>query len=700
MYVSVITTRQPKSIGSGLTYQSDLPLVPGTLVEVPLRKQLTEGIVIASLREIPTGITVKSVARVLGSVPILLAPLLKTALWMCEYYCCLPRQALQVFLPPPPWRNVLPVEEILYAVRRPQEEIRGTKQREVLAYLVSKQHCTGAELSEATGASRATIMSLVKRGILSETRRVPPPETQTPRIPPLPGEEEDLVERIMGEQRPSVLVDGEPGDDRTMLAAALAARTLSEGKSALLLYPDSFSAEAAHRRLEELFGPSLELLHSGTGTAERRRITRKLLLGSPAVIVGTRTALFSPAASLGLVILDSEQEWTWKSEQTPRYHTRLTAEVLCKFSRAKLLLASATPSLEALHHTHAADGEPARYHRIDRPCRSVHTGTVQAIDLTTADFGSSYPITSPLLAALRDRLKRKEASVLLLNRKGTATSLMCFECKRSVLSPLSQLPMSIVTSGGKQMLFDRPTGLRETMPTSCPHCGSLRLKAVGAGTEGTETILHHLLPAARIARADADSLDEPGKLLALLGALERGDLDILIGTRPVLKALSIPRVTLAAVLVADIGLSHPDFRSGERVFTELTRIIARMGAKNGALTIIQTFRPGSPEIACAASGEKEQYWKTELKLRTTAGYPPATQMIRLILRGKDARTRTHTLHRLAEERASSSGTVAAKTEEFEGGRLIGTVTLRGLEPRKLLRELPLRDVSVDVDPAE
>jgi primosomal protein N' (replication factor Y) len=686
----------------GLTYSSDQPLLPGTLVLVPLRSKQTEGMVIGEVNQPAGKFAIKSVSEVLDPMPILPAPLLKTAQWMSEYYCCSIRQTLQVFLPAPPWKNVAPEHLIGYEIGDLKKPVRGSKRKKVIEFVSDNPGSSVLQIQTTTGAGSATIRGLIDLEILKEVK-IKEVESPTPpkSFPQLKDADKKIIDDLLSTDRPSLLTDNKPGDDRTDLYAALAARVFKKGKSSLLLYPDGFSADYAFRKLKEIFGNDLLFLHSGTGIASRRKISRELLKSRPKILVGTRTALFSPTPILGLVILDNEQEWTFKSEQTPRYHTRLTAEVLCKFASAKLVLASSTPSLEALQHAMPIGGkDPPRYHLVERKAAGTFPKRTLVVDLTSADFGKSYPLTTPLLDSLKDRLSKQETSVLLLNRKGTATSLMCFECKRSVTSPVSNLPMSVVNENGRPMLLDRPTGYAEPVPAVCPQCRAAKLNAVGAGTEGVESTLRRLLPDARIARADSDSLDRPEKISLLLTGITRGEIDILVGTQPVLKALGLPRVSLASVLIADIGLSHPDFRSGERVFKQLTRIISQMNAKPNGLTIIQTFRTGAPEIACAVEGRKEEYWTTELAQRAAARYPPFSQMIRLIVRGKGVRERTEALFKFARDRAEPLKINVAMTEEYENNRRIGTITLRGNKPRDLLKQLPLRDVSVDVDPAE
>ena len=642
MFYTVVLDRQPSSMPGGLTYSSDQPIAPGTLVKVPLRNRSAEGIVIGEAQN-PGNFQVKPLTEILSENPILTAPLLKTAFLMCDYYCSSFRQALQVFLPAAPWINLIP--------KKP----------------------TGNEIN----GKEINIRKSVFYGDLGKE-----------------------CGRLLDDKHPSLFIDNAPGDDRTNLYGNLADKMYTAGKSTLILYPDIFSAETAIKKLQGLLRTDLLLAHSDMGTASRRKIWRELPCGMPRIVVGTRTALFLPVSNLGLIILDNEQEWTYKSDQTPRYHTRLTAEVLCKFSDAKLVLASSTPSLESVCHSMPAGKEPPRYAQVLSWTRANKPKNIKLVDMTSADFGKYYPLTSPLLDAIDERMKKSEVSILLLNRRGAASSLMCFDCKKNVVSPVSNLPMSVVKESDKPWLLDLKSGYKEPVPEICPYCSSPNLKAVGAGTQGVETKLNKLFPRARISRADSDSTGRPGDFSLLLKGIESGETDILIGTQPVVKALGSPRATLAGILIADTGLSQPDFRSGEKVFSRLSRIIAIMENKPSGLTFIQTFRPTAAEITCSIEGRKHDYWDAELSERKSAGYPPFSQMIRLIIRGRDQTGRAEAIFKLAKKLSEAARVKVSLNEEYENKRKLMTVTLRGNKPRYILRQLPLSGIVVDIDPAE
>ncbi|MDD5055238.1 MAG: primosomal protein N' [Candidatus Peribacteraceae bacterium] len=706
MFLSVVTAEQSSFGSEGLTYQTNDHVSLGCLVLVPLRKHEVEGIVIAMQQEKPeTSFEVKSIIRVISDKPLLPTALLKTFQWLRGYYCCSARQAMQIFLPAPPWHHLNEREpDPVFTLAKSDVTVRGKKQIEIIEFLRTRRTANQDEIIEETGASAATLKALIEKQIViaekaerseGESTTIDPTRIQATR---LSDDDSKLVTAIGNERKPVLLVDGRSEEHRNQLFAGLATDCLKNQESALILFPNIHAAIEANRQIEALIGSEyVHVLHSGTGQAGRRELYRQSQTGKPMIVVGTRTALFTPLPSLGLIVLADEHEWTWKSDQTPKYHARLTAEILAKQSGSKLLLTSPTPSLDSLKHALGDDAD-VRYKLIRIPTHKDAECAIQLIDLGTAQFGKYYPFTQPLVDAVTGRIEKKQASVLFLNRRGTATSLLCLDCRETTLSPTSHLPLRVITRNGKPLLIDEATGERSEVPMECPKCHSPKLRAVGAGTERVEADARILFPNAKIARADADTLDHPKAMEELIERLNAGHIDILLGTQPVLRALRCPRVTLGAILVADVGLSIPDFRAGERIFSTVSSVVRHMHGRENGRAIIQTYRPDAPEIRCAITGNEHEYWDAELKLRKDAGYPPFTQMIELLIRTD--RAKALELHKRAKGLAQEMKTSVVFREEQRGGLTTFRITLRGEHPRMLLAALPLRGVSVDIDPVE
>lgn len=687
-----------QSIGNGLTYRCGPAVLPGMLVRVPLRNALAEGIVMDVREEAATHTyPLKDVVDIVHPAPLLSPALLKTARWMAEYYCCSLRHVLQTFLPAPPWSLLTPIRTVTYALNASATHAAlrlGKRQQIIVDYLRSRDAVAAAELQQETGATSAALRALAERGVLVAAQRhetiVPPA------CPSEPNAEQVTMATVMdceSRQQPTLVID--TGDiDRATLYAILTARQARHQRGTIVLAADIASAKRLHARLQKQLGSAVLLVHSAQTPAEQRRLWRQICAGGANVVVGTRTALFSPMPKVGLVIVDDEHEWTYKNEQAPRYHARHTAEVFCKITGAKLVLCSATPSLESWRH---AVGVQPRY-ALAHPGEHSVNPAVRVVDLTQEVRGKHYPLSAPLLAALEQRLRRNEQSVLLLNRRGSATGLLCLDCRKPLTSARTALPLPVHMINGKPHLVDQHAEEVLSVPDTCPQCRSPRLHPVGAGTQRVEKLLQSIFPTARVVRIDRDTLEEE-TLGSVLARAERGEIDILIGTQPVVQAADLPRVTLGAVLVADIGLSLPHFRAGERVVQHIGNLIRRVPASPHAEVLVQTFRPDAAEIALSAKRAIAEYLDAELTLRLQAGYPPITQMIRLIVRdGGEARAHAIVKRANTLESAACSAWAAAPLPGKRGGKWC--VFLKGTHPRSALSLLDLRGLSVDVDPID
>lgn len=481
-------------------------------------------------------------------------------------------------------------------------------------------------------------------------------------------------------EKPIVLVGG-GRSARTKVIADHITQALAKKLGCIILVPNVIDAALFKKEIEKHIKTDCLLYESTLTPAQRRKQWLRIANENAPVVIGTRSALFAPIHNLGLVVVDDEHDLNYKNPQAPRYHARLTAEILCRHAGAQLVLSSAAPSLESWKH--------AKYRYQLNRLKDESPTRVSVVDLADAHLGASYPLSTTLIRAMEDRLKKKEQSVLLLNRRGKASGMLCLDCRR-MLASQSGTPLTVHDT----MLIDHQTGEQQAVPATCPQCGSARLHAVGTGTQGVEALLKRFFPTARIARADSDAFEEGTSLAAILDDLLKGKIDILVGTAPVLRAIGLPTVTLAAALVADIGLSQPNFRSGERLFQTMCTMIDRMNPSSQSDVIIQTFRPQTPEIACAVSGEFDRYYDSELKSREQVGYPPFAQMLRLLLRGKDSSTHARDLERQLND--PSHHTAIAVPLKGKGWQVV----LRGPSPRSALKNIDLSDVMVDVDPLE
>jgi primosomal protein N' (replication factor Y) len=687
------------------------------LVRVQLRKQFLEGLILA-IDDGPLdeeGFTLKPIEQIISPTPLLTLAHLDTMKWMADYYFCSLRSAMTPFLPSPPWHTLIPKDTVGYRLVKQSEKVGlsteahrakvGKNQQIVLDALLGQEWMSLPELKEQTDTTSTTIKRLKEVGwIEEETRNL---ATARPTRYHLRGAVHDLTqqqreayESMKADARPSLLF-GITGSGKTEVYAKMIEDCAIQGKQSILLVPEILLTEHIITRFEVLFDrKQIAVLHSRLTPASRRKEWMKIRSGEAALIIGSRSALFAPCKNLGIVILDEEHEWTYKNEQTPRYHARETAEALCRFAKAKLVMGTATPSLETWART-----KNGTYHlaRLRERYKNAALPTVKIVDLGTVQFGSLYPFSPTLLLAIEERLQRGEQTVLFLNRRGIASAMMCLKCRKRLVSPETQLPFTVHKNyNGTPYLLDHFSGVSASVPAACPNCGAHDLLQVGAGTQKIEDLLLAKFPRARLLRADSDTLQSPEDMRELLRKMRDREADILLGTQSVVKGLDLPGITLAAVLIADIGLSLPHFRAGERVFQLLTQLTGRSGRVDPGEVIIQTFRPDSVEVIAASQHRTEDYMEAELTLRQQLQYPPFTQMIRFIVREEFAESKAKKLHasilRSIHDKKIQAQAMVAPT--LFGGGKVWHVLLRGEHIRSLLPVLDLSDAVVDIDPID
>lgn len=699
MLLTVLTAAKSPGISGGLSYESVNDIADGCVVQVPLRNNFVEGIVLGSTK--PVGdFDVKKIQETLYDQPLVTQAHIRTVQWMAEHYCCSLRQAMRAFLPSPPWTALLPKKILKYKILN-QTSVKAAKQQLILDYLANKESASWDDIRSELGVSRAVLKPLLEKEIIEEIRSNEFPITNhqssiTINYPQLTDQQRTAYNIIKNSDKPTLLF-GVTGSGKTEVYAQLIADAADAGKQSILLVPEILLTEANINRFTALLGKeSVAMLHSRLTPAQKRDEWKRIRFGNVKLVIGSRSALFAPVTELGLVIIDEEHEWTYKNEQTPRYHARETAQTLCKEFGAKLVFGTATPSIEAWYR--ASKTNQYTLARLDDRYGDAQMPLVKVIDLAQVTFGNDYPFSNTLIDAIEDRLKKGEQSILFLNRRGIATSMMCLDCKRRMVSPDSNLPFTVHRSGESMYLQDHTTGATAEVPAECPGCSSTNLRAIGAGTQKVEDIVERRFPNARIIRADADTLQHPEQMRSMLTKMLENKADILLGTQSVVKGLDLPNVTLAAVLVADVGMSLPHFRAGERTFQLLTQLTGRSGRKKPGEVIIQTFRPESPEVKLASLHKTEEFITKELEMRLIADYPPVSSMIRLIFRGPEPKRRAEVQHASLIKNAVNLRMGCAPT--LFGGGKEWHILIRGKDPKSALQFIDLSDTVVDIDPMD
>jgi primosomal protein N' (replication factor Y) len=429
------------------------------------------------------------------------------------------------------------------------------------------------------------------------------------------------------------LLHGITGSGKTEVYFRAAERCLALGRGALLLVPEIALTPLLLRAAAARFGETVSVLHSGLTAAERHAQWWRIREGFARVVIGARSAVFAPLPDVGLIVVDEEHEASYKQEDSPRYHGRDVAVVRAKLEGAPVVLGTATPSLES--YANAASG---KYTRIALPARIGPRGLprVEVVDRRAVlKSGGDPVITPPLREALEQRLARKEQSLLLLNRRGYATSLICRECGLPALCPNCSVALTLHRGGGTALCHYCAHESRT--PQACLYCKGAYLRLTGYGTEKVVEAVKAALPTARVDRLDRDLAQRRGAVERVLAAFEKGETDILVGTQMIAKGHDFPRVTLVGVIDADVGLGLPDFRAAERTFQLLTQVAGRAGrAQLAGEVILQSHLPDHYALRLACAQDYEAFFEREMEFRRTMGYPPVTALLNLVLRARDA----------------------------------------------------------------
>ncbi len=508
------------------------------------------------------------------------------------------------------------------------------------------------------------------------------------------------------------LLHGVTGSGKTEVYLRAAEHTLAEGRGVLILVPEIALTPLLVREARRRFGAGVSVLHSELSAGERHDQWWRIRGGESMVVIGARSAVFAPLPQPGLIVVDEEHEAAYKQEDSPRYHARDVAVMRARLEGAVALLGSATPSLES--HQNALNG---KYTRLALPARVGPHGLarVAVVDRREALRAGGDPVlTPPLHDALAACLERREQSLLLLNRRGYATRLVCRECGES--APCPNCSVALVLHHGGRRAQCHYCGHQAAAPPACASCGGAYLRLTGYGTEKVAEVVKAAFPGARVDRLDRDVLGRRGAVARVLAAFAAGETDVLVGTQMIAKGHDFPRVTVVGVVDADVGLGLPDFRAAERTLQLLTQVAGRAGrAEFPGEVILQTHLPDHYALRLAWAQDYETFFEREMLFRRTMGYPPTTALVNVVFRGAtagDAYDRADEIARrlrsVAGGRFRLLGPAAAPLARLRGEHRV-QILLKGNRSgmRTALRralverygEVRWPGVSVDVDPA-
>ena len=628
---------------------------PGVRVEVPFTRanRRTEGIVLA-LAPIGAYEKLKPISEVLDETPILTQAQIKLALWMHERFFCTVYEAVKAMLPAGLWfkngkRRVSDKYVTMAALAVPAEEAaeaaeqrrrRAPQQSELLRTLCAIGRAALPDLREFTGASLQSVRALRDAGLISLEdvpvyRRPEAPEVERQPLPKLNSEQTKAFKGILklagGKKASGALLFGVTGSGKTTIYIRLIAEMRRRGKTAILLVPEIALTPQMLRTFSSHFGDDIAVLHSSLSAGERLDEWRRIKNGVAGVVIGTRSAIFAPAEDLGIIIIDEEQEDSYKSENAPRYHARDVAKFRCAQDNALLLLGSATPDVES--RWRAEQGSYA-YFTLSRRFNEQSMPSVEIVDMKRElRRGNGSSISERLRYEISENLERGEQSILFLNRRGANKLITCVDCGFTYSCP--NCSVSLTYHSFSRRLMCHHCGYTQRLDEHCPECGGT-LKYVGTGTQKLEEELHELFPDTPVLRMDTDTVAPAGGHDVLLERFQTERIPIMVGTQMVTKGLNFENVTLVGVISADQSLYAGDYRATERTFSLITQVVGRSGRfEKPGRAVIQTFTPENETIRQAARQDYESFYRAEIELRRLQALPPFTELLYITMSGRE-----------------------------------------------------------------
>ncbi len=624
------------------------------------------------------------------------------------------------------------------------------KQAVIVAYLAQFGYPVDLpELASNTGSTSADLVRLERKGVLLLGERIAYRDSLADRdtiatLPPELTHEQaeawQTIHRALNTPNSahSFLLHGVTGSGKTEIYLRAIAQTIAHKRQAIMLVPEIALTPQTIRRVATRFPDRVAIVHSGLSTGERFDTWTRARQGEIDVIIGTRSALFTPLPDCGLIIMDEEHDPSYKQSPPippPYYHARAVAERMMKLANGTLILGSATPDLETYYRAQKGDltylhlpnriighkerleaqakrvGANLRYESIGAQAMALGLPPVEVIDMRQELRDGNHSMFSHRLqTALKEVLERNEQAILFLNRRGQATYVFCRDCGYVERCPRCETPMTYHRQG--EALLCHHCGYRNPPPTVCANCASKRIRYFGAGTQQVEEELVKLFPSVRAVRWDADTAQKPDDHEALLAQFVQHEADVIVGTQMIAKGLDLPLVTLVGVISADTSLALPDFRTTERAFQLLTQVSGRAGrGVLGGEVILQTYQPDHESILASSQHDYALFYTKEIALRRELGYPPFRRLGRVLIQS----THPYEAQRQAEAVAGKLQHLITQ-EGLTDTSLIGPapcffgkldnhyrwqVVVRGIDPARILKQLPQQGGQyIDIDPVE
>lgn len=636
----------------------------GVLVKIPFGKgnSLRKGYVV--------GITdhadydadkIKEIAGIVEGSVSAESQLIMLAWWLKEQYGSTMNQALKTVLPVK--QKVKPKEKKVLRLLIPEEQLEAVtaeaekksfKARVRLFKALKENPLIPYEVASGQmNLSAATLKPVIEKGYVAleseEIFRNPVKDAGSRvKAVDLNGEQQAVVDAFCEDyeagKRETYLIHGITGSGKTEVYMEMISRVISEGKQVIVLIPEIALTYQTVMRFYGRFGNRVSIINSRLSAGERYDQFERARGGDIDIMIGPRSALFTPFSRLGLIIIDEEHEGAYKSEVVPRYHAREVAVKRAQMQNASVVLGSATPSLEA--YTKALRGEYRLFSLHTRAKADSRLADVAVVDLREElKAGNKSIFSRRLQQMIGDRLEKKEQIMMFINRRGYANFVSCRSCGEAIKCPHCDVTLTLHKDN---RLVCHYCGYSIPMPDKCPSCGSPYIANFGVGTQKIEMMTRKMFPQARVLRMDLDTTSKKGGHEEILSAFAEGDADILIGTQMIVKGHDFPDVTLVGVLAADLSLYTPDYRAAERTFQLLTQAAGRAGrdARHGDV-IIQTYNPEHYSIVTAAEQDYETFYHQEMAYRRLMKYPPVNVLFTVQMASKSEAALVEAADRLA-----------------------------------------------------
>ena len=604
----------------------------GVRVVAPFGRRRVTGFVVGVARRAPPGVELRAIGRRVDAQPVFDAALLELARWVADTYLCSLGEALAAMIPGGR-RETLP-DDFAADVESGRDYVLTEEQQRAVAALTAH---------------------------LNETAPEPPAAPASAATPATPATDS---------RGRRFYLRGVTGSGKTAVFLEAARRTVAAGRSVIYLVPEISLTHQVVDQFSDVFGAQVAVIHSALTPSQRLQQWTRIRTGTARVVIGARSAVFAPLRNLGLIVLDEEHETSYKSSATPRYHARQVAMHRGTQEDATLVMGSATPSLEALHHM-----DSGRLQRLELT-RRPGQGRMPAIEVVEMK-GQRGPLSERLLEEIRAAAAAGRQSILFLNRRGFAYFFHCRSCGFEMRCVHCSVSLTYHKATGTMLCHY--CGYRAAPMGVCPECSSLDVGYSGYGTQRVEEELAATLPGLRVRRLDTDAMRNRRELRAVLAQFRDREVDILVGTQMVAKGLDFPAVRLVGIINADTGLHLPDFRAAERTFNLIVQVSGRAGrALPDGRVLVQTYLADQYAIRLAVEGRAEEFYRREIELRRELRFPPFVRLIRIVIRSRNKQRAHAAADRFAEQleshrRVQPAGSADARFAGELNGELLGPV---------------------------